>query len=483
MRLRKLSIHLLVTLILCGILSNFSATPVEATSAIGALPCAAYSLERVVSSTSFEKINCYNTFGEALNAMNASTTKNIVVRHESSKSPMKIMAMDRGIVVNVPDRASTSDQTTTLIYRYSNFNTTYRSYINTYNTMAYYGTATDATSYTIGIAGFKGYIKPGSADLVPMLFIENNWPISLGGNSSGNNVITNTIRPNYYQVSAGSPNEMNYYFSEINRSATSKTYTFTTDAYALNSNGWFTKIGGSSNNTIYRVNDVENIRVRTGPGTSYPTVSGGTLLQPGYTFVGTDVAVGQWVKISSYTTPSVLPAYQRSSTTYGAAPSWLQPGTRYYSYDGITFYSDIDMKNVVANGAQYYNYFQFLPARSYTTHTADQLNKYLVDRGYNSTAKSAMFNSGAHFITNQNTYFMNGLMVYALAIHESAYGTSTLALNRNNLFGWNAVDSDPGQATYFQSVEQAIREHMSLNLNGYLNLNDWRYAGTGLGQK
>ena len=65
--------------------------------------------------------------------------------------------------------------------------------------MAYYGTATDATSYTIGIAGFKGYIKPGSADLVPMLFIENNWPISLGGNSSGNNVITNTIRPNYYQ--------------------------------------------------------------------------------------------------------------------------------------------------------------------------------------------------------------------------------------------------------------------------------------------
>ena len=112
MRLRKLSIHLLVTLILCGILSNFSATPVEATSAIGALPCAAYSLERVVSSTSFEKINCYNTFGEALNAMNASTTKNIVVRHESSKSPMKIMAMDRGIVVNVPDRASTSDQTT-----------------------------------------------------------------------------------------------------------------------------------------------------------------------------------------------------------------------------------------------------------------------------------------------------------------------------------------------------------------------------------
>ncbi|NLC05708.1 MAG: SH3 domain-containing protein [Erysipelothrix sp.] len=486
MNYRKKSILLLVILLMFGIFSSQSALPISAnTAVIGPLVCDNYSLERITGHNTFEKINCYSSLSSAIDAMNKNSNKNLIIRHASSKSPMKIVAMDRGIVVNVPDRASSSDQSTTNLYRTTALNSTQRTYINTYNTLSYYGTVSTGNSYHIGIAGFKGYIKASTADLVPMIYVENNWSIYLGGNSSGNNVILNTISPNYYMVTNG---EMNYYFSEINNSAVSNslpvTHTFSSGAYAQNQSGWFTKISGSGDNTVYRVNNY-SIRIRQGAGTNFALVSGNHQLNSGYTIVGSEVKINEWIKIKSYTIPASTnskPARQYSVTSYGVAPSWLKANTRYYSNDGVTFYSDIDMTQRVSD-QEYYNYFQFLPARSYTTHTAEQLNKFLVDRGYNSTAKSAMFNSGKHFINSQNTYFMNGLIVYAMAIHESAYGTSGYALNRNNLFGWNAIDSDPGQASYFESVEQAIREHMSVNLNGYLRLTDWRFAGTSVGQK
>ena len=35
-------------------------------------------------------------------------------------------------------------------------------------------------------------------------------------------------------------------------------------------------------------------------------------------------------------------------------------------------------------------------------------------------------------------------------------GTSSYAINRNNLVGWNAVDSNPNKATYFKSKDECI---------------------------
>ena len=102
-------------------------------------------------------------------------------------------------------------------------------------------------------------------------------------------------------------------------------------------------------------------------------------------------------------------------------------------------------------------------------------------KGYNSSSK--LWNPGQTFIDAQNTYGVNALLVYALACLESAYGTSNYAQQRNNLFGWSAYDSDPDSASYFSSVEQAIKEHMGINLRGYLDINDFRFFGPQLGNK
>ncbi len=42
-----------------------------------------------------------------------------------------------------------------------------------------------------------------------------------------------------------------------------------------------------------------------------------------------------------------------------------------------------------------------------------------------------------------------------LACLESGYGTSNFARERNNLYGWNAVDSNPNKASKFESKESA----------------------------
>lgn len=163
-----------------------------------------------------------------------------------------------------------------------------------------------------------------------------------------------------------------------------------------------------------------------------------------------------------------------------AAADWMRPGTTYYSYNGYDFYTDMAM---TAKAGTYYDYYQFLPLRTKSNITADDLDRYLISKGYGSKDCSAMAGEGHSFVDAQNKYGVNALMVYAMAIQESGYGTSNYAMNRNNLFGWNAVDSDPDKASYFSSVNQAVKEHMHTNLNGYLDVDDGRHFGMAIGNK
>lgn len=56
----------------------------------------------------------------------------------------------------------------------------------------------------------------------------------------------------------------------------------------------------------------------------------------------------------------------------------------------------------------------------------------------------------------EKDYSVNGLYLMGLCIVESGWGTSPFAVNRNNLVGWNAIDSNPGKATTFESKEDCI---------------------------
>ncbi len=186
------------------------------------------------------------------------------------------------------------------------------------------------------------------------------------------------------------------------------------------------------------------------------------------------VSYSQYCDIKSANcTPNV-----KVSATIGKKADWMVNGQTYYSWDLENFYSD---SNYQTHVGVYYNYYQHLPLRSKTNVTGAQMDQYLASLN---KSNSIMANKGQVFIDAQNLYGTNALLVYAMAAHESGWGTSRIALEKNNLFGWNATDSNPGSdASIFPSVDACISDHMGVNLRGYLDVNDFRFFGSHLGNK
>lgn len=153
------------------------------------------------------------------------------------------------------------------------------------------------------------------------------------------------------------------------------------------------------------------------------------------------------------------------------------PNGVYYSYDGYNFYSDRSCNN---KSFTYYNYYQFVPLRSKTNLTADQLNSFI---NANTSSSSKLRGAGQYFINAQNKYGINAALVLAIACLESGYGSSNYAVNRNNLFGIAAYDSNPDSATYFSSVEECINQMMGVLLKDYSDIKDYRFFGSYLGNK
>lgn len=220
-------------------------------------------------------------------------------------------------------------------------------------------------------------------------------------------------------------------------------------------------------------NKVQVVSAAAAQSVSYYAVTGGRLIH--------------------YITINVNKSSYASVLDNGAAPSYLSEGTKYYSYDGHYFYPESafqqmleDYKNgnrsrSVNASAPYYNYYQYLPFRSTTNYGSD-LNAMINARV---TASSKMRDLGNSFINAQNTYGINALLAVGVAANESAWGSSWIAQNKNNLFGLNAIDTSPGQsADYFASPTQCVNEFTETFLSkGYMNPQDWRYFGGFLGNK
>jgi len=174
------------------------------------------------------------------------------------------------------------------------------------------------------------------------------------------------------------------------------------------------------------------------------------------------------------------------TTTIGIAPDWLPVG-KYYSWDGIVFYTDVDLKNPVMNGdaiGTFYNYYSFLNLRSKTNLTGAQLDAFLVYRLGSELSSSEIKDQGNVFIDAQNTYGMNALIIYAMAGIESGFGTSYFAGDRYNLFGWAAYDSNPDAATSYASVADCVNQQMGLNLRkSYMNYNSDIFYGSSIGNE
>lgn len=161
--------------------------------------------------------------------------------------------------------------------------------------------------------------------------------------------------------------------------------------------------------------------------------------------------------------------------------AFLQKGGTYYSSDGTNFYDSYKMNNANLIGTGY-NYYQYLPLRTKSNISASVLDSFLLyvkGSGTNSVIKR----KGSAFVKGQETYGSNAAIVYAMACWESSYGTSSLARQANNLFGWRAYDSDPSQAYVFDSVDDCILEHAGGNLRDYSDIYVSWFNGAYLGNK
>ncbi len=181
----------------------------------------------------------------------------------------------------------------------------------------------------------------------------------------------------------------------------------------------------------------------------------------------------------SYCPPSSTNKFdEEHSIILGPASPEMTVGAKYYSSNGYEFYNNKDYSD---EPITFYPYYQFLPLRTKTNLTAEQIdNAFLKIKG---DINSKLKGNANIFIDSQNTYGVNALLLYSMAAHESGWGTSKLSLDRNNLFGWKAIDSDPGNASSFPSVSQGVYEQAGYNLRQYMDIFSPLYFSSSLGNK
>ncbi len=99
--------------------------------------------------------------------------------------------------------------------------------------------------------------------------------------------------------------------------------------------------------------------------------------------------------------------------------------------------------------------------------TLNQFKKVLRDkRDVNNIFKE----NAEYFYYIEKQYNINGIFVASIGIHESAWGTSKIALNKKNLFGYGAYDSNPYNGAYsFSNYSESIDLLSRVLVKYYLN--------------
>ena len=198
--------------------------------------------------------------------------------------------------------------------------------------------------------------------------------------------------------------------------------------------------------------------------------------------------------------------YTQLGRSLGPKPEMLEPG-KYYSYDGIYFYSDLQMMlldyqngnydNSVNKDNPYYNYYLYLPHRTRTNYSIDDLDIYLRNvKGYNGSTfgkqtfsaypkYSALYGTSEYYMEAEELYGANAISVFGLSLNESGGGRSSLAVKKNNVFGHSAYDGMAYESgTGYMDIRSSIYSHAYSYINyGYNEVNDSRYYGGHFGNK
>ena len=292
------------------------------------------------------------------------------------------------------------------------------------------------------------------------------------------------------------PEILTYFYTNSNLTGSSYTYMDTGSLYG--------GVDGAHMDTAYsNAKGVWTAKVKTGNFT-------GWISQTTY-----EIVPITWVKSkSSYTVTNndirhnyvakIQNTYNGSSgRTIGPKPEMLSNET-YYSYDGHYFYTDLtklikDYKNGNYNNSvnknnPYYNYYMYLSNHTKTAYSSINIDEYIRNNlGYKKNAygnaaasgTSRLYGSGTFFYYAQEKYGVNAILSLSLSRNETGNGTSYLAVNKNNGFGLNAVDSNPTEAAnWYASFSSSILGYASKWITyGYAHPRDWRYFGPQFGDK
>lgn len=187
--------------------AKINTTTIEAKNSYSnyySMKTSAYEVDVVNNNGGFDYKGSYNSFSEAKAAMN-SLGNDAVVRHASSYSPTKIIAMVSGIAYSYPQRSGTSTLTITQYGTSSYYAKT--TYISKHREVFYVSTDSyngDGTGNVhINASGFDGVVNLKNIDLVPYKFIESNQAVYLGGNdatSENESPFSIKVQKSYYKV-------------------------------------------------------------------------------------------------------------------------------------------------------------------------------------------------------------------------------------------------------------------------------------------
>ncbi|MDM5186919.1 SH3 domain-containing protein [Bacillus sp. DX4.1] len=158
-------------------------------------------------------------------------------------------------------------------------------------------------------------------------------------------------------------------------------------------------------------------------------------------------------------------------TTYqiGNAPKHLKEGERYEAFDKTQI-----------GGQDSYQYFEYMPLRVTSSYTGKEIDDFL----RTVRPDSPLIGLGKYFVQAAEKYKMNAGYLLSHAILESGWGTSHIAQEKKNLFGFGAIDSDPyNGAASFKTWEEGIDFCAAYIDKHYLAPSGNTYNGGNLGDK
>ena len=416
-----------------------------------------YTVEMVANQTGNKVVGTYNSYSAALNAMNA---------QNSTSSSVATIYRDGVPVDSKYAIFKFKPGSTYALYSSATAGSSFTSVHGSYGTDAALLGYSDNGRVKIMISGYVGWTNISNGVVTP---------ISLMG-VSGNSIYVpgkgNKIRT-----------EPSTSAKEIGKVSTPTTFVYTETRenggytwFKITYNGQTAWIAKGDSMTVISSGDVEL-------GTYYKNYG----------------PTGNLIHHFTYYNGS---GYGDNFSNLGTAPSYLTPDVKYYSFDGNYFYSSlIDMlddyrsfwyEGSVSVGSYnksvnkdnpFYAYYMYLTSHSVTGYTAEDFDSIISNKGYNAST-SKMYGTGKYFKEAEALYGQNALMMFGTAMNESATGTSQIAMDKNNLFGYGAADSCAYDCAYsYNTVRDSILDYAKKTGTSYSLVTGKFYYGSHYGNK